>query len=183
MTEQGIGLLSPIGPRRLSLLKGNCQISKPKWRQEASFLPFSLLFFLFFSSVLLWRLCSPLCLWRVETVDERQRQHYPRFSVFFLLRLREAGFGVIQCRPFGSASCYHVQPPPHQKKKKDSHTILCFVNGCLWWPINTGRLGTGFIFTKVVPLHCNPPPPFLPHTFVQRQKIQCINSFYQHRRA
>lgn len=37
MTKQGIGLPSPIGPSRLSLLKGNCQILEPKWWQEGSF--------------------------------------------------------------------------------------------------------------------------------------------------
>lgn len=41
----------------------------------------------------------------------------------------------------------------------------------------------GFSITKVVPQHCNPPPPFLPHTFVRRQNVQCKNSFHQHRQA
>lgn len=175
MTEQGIGLPSPIGPCRLSLLKGNCQIFKPKWRQEGSFLPFSLFFF--FSSVLLWRLCSPLRLWRVETVDERESIilgflfSFCAGSVNLALVLSSVGHLGTPCIALSSLWI------------PDSPTILCFVNGCSWWPINTGRLGMGFSITKVVPQHCNPPPPFLPHTFVRRQKIQYINSFYQHRQA
>ncbi len=180
MTEQGIGLPSPIGPCRLSLLKGNCQISKPKWRQEGSFLPFPLFFF--FSSVLLWRLCSPLCLWRVETVDERESIILDFLfslcagSVKLALVLSSVGHLGVPCV---ASSPTHPTPFPIP----NSPTILCLVNGCLWWPINTGRLGMGFSITKVVPQRCNPPPPFLPHTFVRRQEIQYINSLYQHRQA
>lgn len=39
MTKQGIRPPSPIGPGRLSLLKGNCQISSPAGRRERSRLP------------------------------------------------------------------------------------------------------------------------------------------------
>lgn len=136
MTEQGIGLLSPIGPCRLSLLKGNCQISEPNGGRRAHFYPFPFFFFVIFiylficlfSSVLLWRLFSPLCLWRVEAVDEGG-SIILGFLFFFLRRLGEAGFGFIQCRPFGRALCCFCPPP--NPPIPDSSTILCFVNGCL----------------------------------------------------
>lgn len=39
MTKRGIRLPSPIGPGRLPLLKGSCQISSPTGRRGRSFLP------------------------------------------------------------------------------------------------------------------------------------------------
>lgn len=60
MTKQGIG--SPTGPCRLPLLKGNCHTSKPKQREDGSFLAF-------FSCLALVAVFS---LWRVEPADETE---------------------------------------------------------------------------------------------------------------
>ena len=181
MTEQGTGLPSPIGPSRLSLLKGNCQISEPKWRQEGSFLPFLPLFFLLF--LLCLALAIMLSLVLVASGNSRwEGEHYPRFFFFFLFffprRLSDARLWFLSSVGHLGAPCVASSPTI-----PNSPTILFLVNGRLWWPINTGRLGMGFSITKVVPQHCNPPPPFLPRTFVRRQKIQYINSFYQHWKA
>lgn len=158
MTGQGIELQFPIGPCRLSLLKGNCQISEPKWRQEGSFLLFSLF---------LAQSCSGD--YSLPLTCGREGEHYPWFSFSSLRRLSEAGFAFIQCRPFGSVLSCLVHP-----LIPDSPRILCFVNGCLRWTINTGRLGTGFSITKVVSLHCNPPPTFLPRTFLLGERKYSI---------
>lgn len=55
-------------------LKGQLPATRAKMEAGGLFSTLSPLFFFlpfFFSSVLLWRLSSPMCLWRVETVDER----------------------------------------------------------------------------------------------------------------
>lgn len=102
------GDLAPVSNWTLQTLTLKGQLPDIRAKMEAGGLisTLLLLFFLFFSSVLLWRLFSPLCLWRVETVDERES-----IILVFLRRLSGASFGFIQCQPFGSALCCLAPPP------------------------------------------------------------------------
>lgn len=129
----------------LTLKRATARYSSQNRGRRAHFYPS----FCFFQFQLCLALVIMLSLVLVASGNSRwEGENYPRFSMFFSRRLSEAGFGFIQCRPFGSTSCCFVHP-----LVPDSPAILCFVNGCLWWPINTGRLGMGFSITKVVPQH------------------------------
>lgn len=63
-------------------LKGQLPDIRAKMEAGGLISTLSPFFFFFFCSVLLWRLCSPLCLWRVATVDERESIILNFFSVF-----------------------------------------------------------------------------------------------------
>lgn len=102
MTKQGIGLQSPIGPSRLSLLKGNCQILEPKWWQEGSFSTLSSPVFppVFCRADL--AVATALSQELEEAADERDSIIFVAFfsigGIFFLCAgFSEAGHGCIRC--------------------------------------------------------------------------------------
>lgn len=117
----------------LTLKRATARYSSQNRGRRAHFYPFPLFFVL--SSVLLWRLCSPLCLWRVETVDERQSIILGSFcaaSVKLALVLSSVGHLGAPCAALSTAS-----PNPQQAH----NPLFCkwmLVMANQYWQIRNG---------------------------------------------